>query len=93
MDKGILERRKQPKSTQFKYFITTINADNSVQLPSAAGIMDPIYEGKSVRVVSLLTGNVVEIPGFKDSNETENKTENPKILKVTSPKAKEKNNG
>ena len=55
--------------------------------------MDPIYEGKSVRVVSLLTGNVVEIPGFKDSNETENKTENPKILKVTSPKAKEKNNG
>ena len=93
VDKGIIERQKQPKSTQYKYFITTMNADNSVQLPDASAIVDGVYEGRSVRVVSLLTGKVLEIPAFTDLKETENKTETPKIIKVTSPKTKEKNNG
>ena len=90
VDKGIIERQKQPKSTQFKYFITTMHADNSVQLPDASAIVDGVYQGRSVRVVSLLTGKVVEIPGYKDLSETEIKMETPKFLKVTSPKAKEK---
>lgn len=93
VEKGIIERQKQPKSTQFKYFITTLHADNSIRLPDASTILDPVFQGKSVKVVNPLTAEVEEIPAFTDLKESKNKTENLKSIKPASPKAKGKDYG
>jgi hypothetical protein len=58
---GIVDRKKPPKTNQFKYHILTLEAGQYLTLPHPSEIMDSIYEGEPVDVVNPLTGAVEKI--------------------------------
>lgn len=58
---GIIDRKKPPKSNQYKYFILTLEAGQSLTLPHPSSIIDPVYQGKPVEVVNPLTDAVEKI--------------------------------
>jgi hypothetical protein len=61
LEMGVLERAKPPKSRFFGYYIMTTTLSDAIQLPASETIQDPVYEGKSVKVVNPFTGEVEEI--------------------------------
>jgi len=61
MSMNIIERQKPPRKNKFGYFILTPNAGAAIMLPHPSEIIDPVYEGKKVKVVNPLTGQIEEI--------------------------------
>jgi DNA-binding HxlR family transcriptional regulator len=58
---GIVDRKKPPKTNQYKYYILTLDAGQYLALPHPSEIKDPIYQGKPVEVVNPLTDAVEKI--------------------------------
>jgi hypothetical protein len=66
--KGLIGSSHFPGSkNHLGYYITTIEADNSVTLPKPSLINDTVYKGKSLKVVNFTNEDVIDLQGFKDS--------------------------
>jgi len=61
MEKDLIGRQKAPKGTKYGYFILNVEAGKAIRLPNPSTITDPVYEGRTVKVLNPLTGEVAEI--------------------------------
>ena len=57
----VLERDKPTKSRHFGYYVLTMNLEDTLALPAAETIKDPVYNEKPVFVVNPITGQVEKI--------------------------------